>query len=332
MEKKEKPFKKYFLLYIKGLGVGVADSVPGISGGTIAFITGIYEELIDSLRSFTPKNLKLFFTGKLKAFWKAVNGNFLLLVALGIGTGLFSLARIVLDMLDAYPVPTWSFFFGLIVISTIMVFRTINEFTMPVFIAFGVGAVVAYLITVLSVAQTPNDLWFIFICGMVACCIMILPGISGGFVLLLMGKYQYMLGALYGFKIEIIATFASGAIIGLLTFSHLLSWMLRRYHDLMVALLAGFMFGALNKVWPWKVQTNPDTGEIWSWNMERFTDHSLKLIESNHLPQTFEKMTKVDANLYVGLAAAALAIAIFLTIDIIGKKMKKKKANFLPST
>ena len=325
MNKIEKPFKKYLLLYVKGLGVGVADSVPGISGGTIAFITGIYEELINSLRSFTPKNLKLFFTFKLKAFWKAVNGNFLLLVALGIFTGLFSLAKIVLDMLDAYPVATWSFFFGLIVISTIMVLRNIREFTMPVFISFGIGAVVAYLITVLSVAQTPNDLWFIFICGAVACSIMIMPGISGGFVLLLMGKYQYMLDALHGLKIEIIAVFASGAIIGLLTFSHLLSWLLRRFHDLMVALLAGFMFGALNKVWPWKVQENPATGEKWSWNMERFTDHSLNLIESNHLPQTYEKMTGLNADLYVGLAAATLAIAIFLTIEFIGKKMKKKK-------
>ena len=322
MEKREKPFKKYLLLYFKGLGIGIADSVPGISGGTIAFITGIYEELINSLRSFTPKNLKLFFTGKFKAFWNAVNANFLLVVALGIGTGLITLAKIVLDMLDTYPVPTWSFFFGLIVISTIMVLKTIRKYTMPVFIAFCSGAVTAFLITVLSVAQTPNDLWFIFICGMVACCIMILPGISGGFVLLLMGKYQYMLSALYGFKIEIIAVFASGAIIGLTTFSHFLSWLLRKYHDVMVAVLAGFMFGALNKVWPWKVQMNPATGEIWPWNMERFADHSLKLIERNHLPHTFEQVTGVDANLYVGIASAALAIAIFMMIEFIGKKKK----------
>ena len=181
-QKKEKSFGKYLLLYVKGLCVGTADSVPGISGGTIALITGIYGELLNSLRSFTLKNFKLFFTGKPKAFWKAVNGNFLLVLMLGIATSLYLLAKIVLDMLDAYPVETWSFFFGLIVISTISVLRTIREVTFPVCIGFCAGAVMAYLITVLSVAQTPNELWFIFVCGAVAICAMILPGISGGFI------------------------------------------------------------------------------------------------------------------------------------------------------
>ena len=323
MKNRENLFKKYLLLYVKALGVGAADAVPGISGGTVAFITGIYEELINSLRSLTLKNLIKLLTFKLKAFWKGINGNFLLTVFLGIATSLILLANIVLEMLDTYPIATWSFFFGLILISTVSVLRTIREVTMPVVIAFGAGAVVAYLITLLSAAQTPNELWFIFICGAVAICAMILPGISGSFILLLLGKYQYVLGALADFKMDIIAVFAGGAAIGLLSFSHFLSWLLRKYHDVTVALLAGFMFGALNKVWPWKVQTNPETNETWQWTMERFSDHSLTLKESSHLPHTFELITGVEANLYVGLASAATAIIIFKIIEFIGNRKKQ---------
>ena len=325
MQQKENLFKKYLLLYVKGLGVGAADSVPGISGGTIAFITGIYEELVNSLRSFIPKNLKLLFTFQLKRFWKVVNGNFLIVLLLGIATSLYLLAKIVLDMLDTYPVATWSFFFGLILISTISVLKTVRELTMPVFIAFCAGTVSAYLITILSAVQTSNELWFVFVCGAIAICAMILPGISGAFILLLMGKYQYILGALHSFKIDVIAVFACGAVIGLLSFSHFLSWLLRRYHDVTVALLSGFMFGALNKVWPWKVQTNPATNQSLQWTMERFSDHSQQLVESNHLPHVFEEMTGVEANLYVGIAAAAAAIILFKTIEIIGNRKKKIK-------
>jgi putative membrane protein len=325
MEQKERIFKNSLLLYAKGLGMGAADIVPGVSGGTIALITGIYEELINSLRSFTPKNFKLIFSKGIKSFWKAINGNFLVAVVLGIGTSLVSLARVVLYMLHTHPVVTWSFFFGLIVISTISVLKTIRKITMPVFIGFGAGAVVAYLITVSAAVQTPNDFWFIFVCGAVVICAMILPGISGSFILLLMGKYEYILSALNGFKVAILAVFASGAIIGLLSFSHFLSWLLRKYRDVTVALLAGFMCGSLNKVWPWKVQVNTANREVWPWSMEKFNDHSLTLMEKNHLPPTFEQVTGVDSNLYWGIAAAILAIAVYMTIETIGKKMEAKK-------
>ena len=321
---KENKIKKYLLLYLKALGIGAADTVPGISGGTIAFITGIYEELVNSLRSFVPKNFKLFFTGRINEFWKGINGNFLLIVFLGIATSLILLAKIVLDMLDTYPIATWSFFFGLILVSTYSVLGIIREVTMPVFIAFGIGAIAAFLITLLSAAQTPNELWFIFVCGAVAICAMILPGISGSFILLLLGKYQYMLAALNGLKIEIIAVFVCGAAVGLLSFSHFLSWLLRRYHDVTVGLLAGFMFGALNRVWPWKVQTEQDTGQKWQWSMDKFSDHSLNIVESSHLPHTFEQMTGVDANLYAALAWAAVGIIIFKVIEKIGTYKKKQ--------
>jgi len=320
MNQKESPFKKYILLYVKGLTMGAVDLVPGVSGGTVAFITGIYEELIESLRSFTPKNFKLFFSGKFKEFWEAVNGNFLLVLAMGIGTSIISLVKVVLYVLEFHPVATWSFFFGLILISTFSILRTVHKFTIPLLVCFCAGAVIAYMITVMSASQTPNDLWFIFLCGSLAVCALMLPGTSGSFVLLLMGKYQYILDALNNFKIAILAVFAGGAVFGLLSFSHFLSWLLRKYHDVTIALLSGFLFGSLNKVWPWKVQMNTANNEVWPWNLEKFNDHSLSLVEKNLLPHTFEKVTGVEAHLFTGLIFAAMAVALYLTIEIIAKK------------
>ena len=321
--KKEKTFASYITLYVKGLVMGAVDLVPGVSGGTIAFITGIYEELLNSLRSFTPKNVKLFFSGKFKAFWKAVNGSFLLVLALGIGTSVISLVRVVLYVLEHHPVATWSFFFGLILISTFSILSTVRKFTMPLLVCFCTGAVTAYLITVMTAVQTPNDLWFIFLCGTLAVCALMLPGTSGSFILLLMGKYQYILDALKDFKIDILAVFAAGCVTGLLSFSHFLSWLLRRFHDVTIALLSGFLFGSLNKVWPWKVQINTVTGDVWPWNLEKFNDHSLSLTEKNLLPGAFEKATGVDAHFYTGAAFAALAVALYLGIEMIAKKKKK---------
>jgi len=323
MKKKEKPFNKYLLLYVKGLAMGAVDLVPGVSGGTIAFITGIYEELIDSLRSFTPKNFKLFFTGKFKSFWKAVNGNFLLVLALGIGTSVISLVRVVLYVIENHPVATWSFFFGLILVSTFSILLTVRKFSMPLFICFGLGAVTAYLITVMTAVQTPNALWFIFLCGSLAVCALMLPGTSGSFILLLLGKYQFILDALKDFKITILAVFAGGAIVGLLSFSHFLSWLLRRYHDVTISLLSGFLFGSLNKVWPWKIQIDTVTGDKWPWNLEKFNDHTLSLVEKNHLPQMYEQATGVEAHFYTGVAFAAIAVVMYLTIEIIAKKKSK---------
>ncbi len=302
MEKK-RTLKSYFLLYIRGVGMGAADVIPGVSGGTIAFITGIYEELLDSIRSFNPKNFKLIFSEGLGAFWRAVNGNFLVAVLLGIATSLFSLAKLMEYLLHNHPIFVWSFFFGLIVVSAISVLRTIEKTTMQVFIAFAVGTVVAYLITVISPAETPDSLWFIFLCGSIAICAMILPGISGSFILLLMGKYQYILNALTELKISILATFVCGAVIGLLAFSHVLNWLLNRVHDIMIALLAGFMFGSLNKVWPWKV-----------------IDASNSAIETNVLPDTYAAQTGLDSYFVWAIIMAVLAITVYYSIMALSKR------------
>ena len=187
-------------------------------------------------------------------------------------------------------------------------------------ICFGVGALIAYFVTVMSPARTPDELWFIFICGMVAVCALLLPGTSGAFVLLIMGKYAYILHALTELEIKILTVFIGGTIVGLLSFSHFLSWLLRKYHDVTIALLSGFLFGSLNKIWPWKTQIDTATGDSWAWSLEKLKDDSLNLIEKNHLPHTFEQVTGVDANLFIGIALAAAAVAIYLTIEIIAKR------------
>jgi putative membrane protein len=323
MTKKEKSLKTHLLLYIKGIVMGTVDLVPGVSGGTIAFITGIYEELINSLKSFTPQNIKLFFTGKFKAFWEAVNATFLLVLALGIGTGILSMVKVVLYVIEHHYIATWSFFFGLILISTFSIVRTVRKFTLPLVICFGIGTAIAYFITSMSAAQTPNDLWFIFLCGVLAICALLLPGTSGSFVLLLMGKYQYILNALNTLKVDVIAVFIGGAVTGVLSFSHVLSWLLRKHHDITIALLSGFLFGSLNKIWPWKIQVNTVTGEKYAWSIEKFNDHSLSLTEQNLLPQAYENITGASANLFPAILSAMAAIAIYIAIDTIAKKGKK---------
>ena len=242
----------YPLLILKGCAMGAADVVPGVSGGTIAFIAGIYEELVDSIKSINLHALKLLFTLKLKAFWQQINGSFLFSILLGIGISIFSLAKLMTWLLEHYPIQIWSFFFGLIIASTVLVAKEIQRWHAGTVIALIIGAAVAYVITILSPSETPNAWWFIILSGAIAICAMILPGISGAFILLLMGKYAYILGAVSDLQFGILLLFAFGAVTGIVSFSHLLSWLLKKHHTATVATLTGFMVGSLNKVWPWK--------------------------------------------------------------------------------
>jgi len=244
--------KKYLILILKGIGMGAADVIPGVSGGTIAFISGIYEELVESIKSINVKSLKLLFSGKVAAFWKAVNGNFLLSVVAGIGISVVSLAKLLKYILENHPEMIWSFFFGLIVASAIYVSRQIKTWNAATVVSLIAGIVVAYVITEISPAETTNAPWFIFLSGAIAICAMILPGISGSFILLLLGKYAYIIGAVSDFKLGILFIFLAGALVGIIGFSNFLSWLLKKYHGQTIALLAGFMIGSLNKVWPWK--------------------------------------------------------------------------------
>ncbi|HZK09074.1 MAG TPA: DUF368 domain-containing protein [Bacteroidales bacterium] len=243
---------KYLTLVLKGMAMGAADVVPGVSGGTIAFITGIYEELIFSIKSINYPNLKLLFRGKVAAFWKAINGTFLLSIVVGIGISVLSLARLLTFILENYPELIWSFFFGLIVASAIYVAKQIKVWNLSTWLSLLAGIVVAYVITEITPAETTDAWWFIFLSGAIAICAMILPGISGSFILLLLGKYTYIMGAVSELKIGILAIFLAGAVVGIVSFSNVLAFLLKKYHHQTIALLAGFMAGSLNKVWPWK--------------------------------------------------------------------------------
>ena len=244
--------KDYVTLALKGMAMGAADVVPGVSGGTIAFIVGIYDELIKSIKSINAHSLKLLFTGKILSFWKAINGSFLFSILLGIGISVFSLAKLITWLLVTHPIMVWAFFFGLVLASTWFVSKDIKEWNVKTVASFIVGAAVAYYITVATPTETPTNLFFIFLCGAIAICAMILPGISGSFILVLLGKYFYIMDAVKGLKLEVLLVFAAGALIGITSFSRVLSFALARFRNSTLALLTGFMLGSLNKVWPWK--------------------------------------------------------------------------------
>lgn len=248
----ERRIKDYAVLTLKGMAMGAADVVPGVSGGTIAFIAGIYDELINSIKSINMHSLKLLFTGKIAAFWKAVNGNFLFALLLGIAISVFSLAKLITYLLLNEPVLVWSFFFGLVLASTWFVTKDIKGWNWKTVAGFVGGAVIAYYITVATPAETSTNLMFIFLCGAIAICAMILPGISGSFILVLLGKYFYVMEAVKTLDLVVLGVFAFGAALGITGFSRVLSYALKNFRNITLSVLSGFMLGSLNKVWPWK--------------------------------------------------------------------------------
>ena len=232
--------------------MGAADVVPGVSGGTIAFISGIYEELINSIKSIDHISVKVLFKEGIPAFLKHINARFLITLLVGIGISVVSLVRVIHYLLDNHPILIWSFFFGLILASAFSVAKQIKKWNFLVIILGLVGIGIAYFVGVATPSETPDSLWFVFISGMLAICAMILPGISGSFILLLLKKYEFITGAFSDFNISVLGTFAAGAAVGITSFSHLLSWLFKRFHDATIAILSGFMIGSLNIVWPWK--------------------------------------------------------------------------------
>lgn len=300
------------MLVLKGCAMGAADVVPGVSGGTIAFITGIYEELINSIKSIDLQALKLLLTFKLAEFWKKINGTFLLSVVGGIAISIFSLAKLMTWLLVNHPIYIWSFFFGLIIISSVLVAKEIKKWDIFTIISLLAGAAAAYTITVMSPASTPNTWWFIILSGAIAICAMILPGISGAFILLLLGKYTYILTAVSNLDVGTILLFVVGAVAGIISFSHLLSWLLKNYHTLTVALLTGFMVGSLNKVWPWKhtLETYIDTHGV-----------EQVLVETNVSPGKFAGITGSDPLIWQAIVMCVAGILLIGGIEYIGKKL-----------
>jgi putative membrane protein len=248
--------KNAISLAFKGLCMGSADVIPGVSGGTIALITGIYEELIAALRSIDTTAFQKILTLDIKGVVAKVHIRFLLALFSGIFVAILSLARLMNYLLHHHPVPTWSLFFGLIAASTVMVGKHVSNWFGRAGISFTAGIIAATAIVNLIPMQTPEELWFIFLCGIVAICAMILPGISGAFILLILGKYEYVTAALKNpflpQNMAVILVFCVGCGIGLLGFSRVLNYLLRHYHNLTLAFLAGLIAGSLQKIWPWK--------------------------------------------------------------------------------
>jgi len=242
----------YIIISLKGVAMGAADVVPGVSGGTIAFISGIYEELITSINGINFSKYKVLRNEGFKSFWQAINGNFLFALFTGIFISVFSLAKIISWLLVNQPILLWSFFFGLVFASIFFVARAIEKWNLGIITAFVLGAVIAYYITTLPPSENTHSLLYLFLSGALAVCAMILPGISGAFILVLLGSYKTILDAVHQKELFTIATVAIGAVFGLLSFARLLKWMFENYKNSTLALLTGFILGSLNKIWPWK--------------------------------------------------------------------------------
>lgn len=245
--------KQNFSLLLKGMAMGAANVIPGVSGGTIALITGIFERLINAIKRFNGTAVRLFFTGQWRAFAAHIDLTFLLLVFAGIGLAILSLAKLLDYLFVHYPTLVWAFFFGLVLASVYFVGKTVKKWHSASVLSLLVGALLAGSISVLSPASENSETWYLLICGVVAMCSMILPGLSGSFVLVLLGNYQLvMIQAVSQFQLDILLPVGAGAVVGLLAFSHLLSWLLKRFPDSTIALLTGFILGSLGVLWPWK--------------------------------------------------------------------------------
>ena len=245
--------KEHIANFLKGFAMGVANVIPGVSGGTIALLTGIFERLINALKSFDVEAVRLLLKFKFREFAQHVDFGFLLSVFVGIGVSIISVAKLLEFLFQSYPVYVWSFFFGLILVSVWFVGKSIGKIDVAAAVSFVVGAAVAFGLSVMNPATENTAFWYLIICGAVAVCSMILPGLSGSFVLILMGNYQLiMIYAVSHFDMKIIVPVAVGVVVGLLAFSHFLSWLLSRYARQTMAVLTGFIFGSLGTIWPWK--------------------------------------------------------------------------------
>lgn len=295
--------KDYVIISLKGMSMGAADVVPGVSGGTIAFISGIYEELLTSISSINLGLIGVLRKEGIKAAWNQVNGNFLLALFVGIFVSVVSLAKVIESLLENHPILIWSFFFGLVLASIIYVAKQITKWSFGSVFLMLLGAVLAYYITTLNPLMSENSsLWFLFLAGAIAICAMILPGISGSFILVLLGAYKTVLTAVNSKDILSIAVFMGGAVVGLLSFSRILKWLFKHYKNFTLAILTGFIIGSLNKIWPWKETLT------WRVNSEGI-EVPLKQISIS--PNSFEG----DAQLLMASILAIVGFGLILLLE-----------------
>lgn len=286
--------------------MGAADVVPGVSGGTIAFITGIYDTLLESIRRINPSIFRLWKAQGFKAAFKHINGFFLIALFGGVLTSIATLAKLITWMLANHPIPIWSFFFGLILVSVYHILRQVERKDVPRFALLLLGIVFAYSITVLKPLHLEPTSLNVLLAGAIAICAMILPGISGSFILLLIGMYAPVLGAVKNVQLDILGLFLAGCVAGLLTFSHVLSWLLRRFRDFTLMFLTGLMIGTLPKIWPWK--------ETISWRLNS-KGEQVPLVQHNLSPFEFESLTSQPSQLGLAIAMALLAFALVLGLE-----------------
>ncbi len=304
-------FSDYTLLTARGLGMGAADVIPGVSGGTIAFITGIYQELINSIKSVNKTFIQLLFSKGIPSAWKYINGNFLLAVFSGVLISIFSLARLISWLLMVYPKLVWAFFFGLIIASALHVGKKITHWNAAIITTLIAGTAIAAYITIATPATTPESMWFIFLSGAIAITAMILPGISGSFILLLLGKYEFMLNAVKDLQVGIIIIFGIGCVIGIISFSNIISWFFKKFPNGTMALLTGFMIGSLNKLWPWK--------EVISYRINS-AGEQVPLIEQSISPFYYETLNSQDHMLIPVIICMLAGFLLIFIFDVIAAR------------
>lgn len=307
-----KGIKDYIGVTLRGMGMGAADVVPGVSGGTIAFITGIYEELINSLANINLAALKLLFSKGISSFWKHINGNFFVALFLGIGISVFSLAKGLTYLLEQYPVVLWSFFFGLILASAILILKLVPKWNVGNGIGLMLGIAVAVFVSLAQASADGTSLPYIFLSGCIAICAMILPGISGAFILVLLGSYAVVIEGIKDVNLSIIAVFGAGCVIGLLAFSKLLKFLFENYKSLVLAILTGFLFGSLVKIWPWK-------NKIMDQPLVTHSDGKIDYATEHVLPNAYLG----EANLAAAIGMLFFGLLLVLGLEFLGKKIKQ---------
>ena len=308
-------FAQQALLFLKGLAMGAADVVPGVSVGTIAFVSGIYAELLRSITSVNLQALKLLRSEGVAAAWVHINGNFLAVLIAGILTSLFSLARVMQFLLAEHPLPLWSFFTGLIIGSVIYLLRQNPPRRKIDQLMFALGVVIAYGISIAPAVALEGNHITMFFAGSIALCAMILPGISGSFILVLLGLYPVFITAIANFQLDILLVFASGGVLGLMLFSRFLTWLLSRFHTMVIATMCGFLVGSLNVIWPWKLVTESvisQSGKV------------IVLASENLLPGEFSRAVGQDPLTLLCVIALSLGLVLVLGLEYIGVKYRQQ--------
>lgn len=306
--------KKYGLNYLKGMAMGAADIVPGVSGGSIALIAGIYQELLDSINSFNLDNLRLLKSFQIKEFYTRLNGNFLLSLVLGILTSIFALSRVITYLMEVHPIPLWSFFSGLILVSAFLILKETKKWNLVIVVSIAIGTAFAWWVTNLPPTTTPDAPWFTFVAGSIAICAMILPGISGSFVLLILGQYERILQAVMDKDFFTLALFASGCLVGILSFSRVVAFLLRRFHAATIGILSGFMLGSVNELWPWKLVT--------SWRTSS-SGKQVPFLTENILPGEYLTQVGLAPQLGWAIGAFFFGIGLVLFIEWLANKLQQ---------